>query len=456
MNWQSIISYQNGAQGPVKSIVIIGMGETGQSCLRFLDSPNVSISVMDSRTRPDAMTQLVNDYPNVKFTAGGFDQQQLLDADLIVLSPGVSIDTPEIGRARQAGVVVIGDIELFARQVELPVISITGSNGKSTVTALTGELLKAAGIQAMVGGNIGLPALDLLSQPADMYVLELSSFQLESTSSLNSAAAVILNITPDHLDRYASLDEYAAAKRQIFKNARTVVFNRNDDWTRPDRDKNVKAISFGLDAPENDEDFGLIEHDGRLWLGQGKSRLVCVDEMLLKGRHNQLNALAALALVFLAGKDPAKVVSELVRFKGLPHRFEYVGSWQGVEWINDSKGTNPGATLAAISGQEKPIVLIIGGDSKGADFSVLAEAIQTHVKAIVLFGRDAYKVEEIVSRTLPCLCANDLAQAVQIADDFSSVDNIVLFSPACASFDRYKNYMQRGDSFKQKIKEHFQ
>lgn len=440
----------------VENAVVVGLGDSGRSCLDYLGSKNIKVTAMDSRAAPPRFDETRKKYSNITLITGKFDAQVLLETDLVIVSPGVSIHTEEISSAVDAGVPVVGDIELFAFEVTKPVISITGSNGKSTVTALCGEMLQAAGVQARVGGNIGRPALELLDEPAAIYVLELSSFQLETTYNLKSHVAVILNVTPDHLDRYDSFDAYCAAKQRIFNNAITAVYNRNDSHSFPSLVSAEKIISFGTDEPENSEDFGIREINGKKWLCQGDDNLIDADLLPLKGHHNQLNCLAAMALVHLVGIEFNKAKPGLLWFKGLPHRFELIGEWGGVEWINDSKGTNPGATLASISGQQKAIVLILGGDAKGADFSILTDSIKSQVKAVVLFGRDRECIEKILPLSLPRMTAGNLAEVVQMADSLASENDLVLFSPACASFDMFDNYMQRGESFKIAVKEYFQ
>lgn len=440
-----------------KSACVVGLGETGRSCLRFLAKKNFDLVAMDSSNQLKDLDKLKTQHPQTEFVISKIDLEKLLDCDLVVLSPGVPIYTAEIAQASKAGIPVVGDIELFAHETDdAKVISITGSNGKSTVTALCGELLVAAGLKAQIGGNIGYPALDLLDKPADIYVLELSSFQLESTYSLNSSVAVILNISPDHMDRYDSIADYIDAKRRIFNQATSVLYNRADQHTYPHCHQAAKIISFGLDKPPHQQDFGLINVNGQDWLCQGEAKLVRVDSLKIKGQHNQLNALAALALAFLIGADLDRTIPALLNFKGLPHRFELVGQYDGVDWINDSKGTNPGATLASICGQSQPIILIVGGDAKDADFSILSEAVNQHVKAVVLFGRDAVLIESMLSKQMPYVFAENLDDAVVKANQFAQQNDMVLFSPACASFDMFSNYAQRGDAFKKTVKDYFE
>ena len=440
----------------VDKVCVVGLGNTGRSCLHYMNNKHARLVAMDSSNQIKDLAALKAKYSEVEFVVGKLDSDKLLDSDLIVLSPGVPRDKAAIKQAENQGVSIVGDIELFAHESDsAKVISITGSNGKSTVTALCGELLKTAGFNAQVGGNIGQPALDLLQTPADIYVLELSSFQLESTYSLQSAVAVILNISPDHMDRYSCVEDYIAAKQRIFNNAVNVVYNRADRHTYPKGSKAEKIISFGLDEPVNDEDFGFRTVCGQSWLCQGDNLLIAADTLQIKGQHNQLNALAALALAYLIGADLVKAISAFSSFTGLPHRFEFVGNFNGVDWINDSKGTNPGATLASISGQSKPVVLIAGGDAKGADFSILENAVKEHVKAIVLFGRDTGLIEKILPVEMPASKVSTLIEAIYQADEYSSKNDLVLFSPACASFDMFDNYVERGNAFKSAVQEYF-
>ncbi len=440
----------------VNSAAVVGLGDSGRSCIKYLDSKNIRVTAMDSRTSPPHLDEIRRKYSNISLLTGKFDAQVLLESDLVIVSPGISIHTEEISRALDAGVPVVGDIELFAFEVEKPVISITGSNGKSTVTALCAEMLTAAGLQTQVGGNFGRPALELLDEPAAIYVLELSSFQLETTHHLKSQVAVILNVTPDHMDRYESIDAYCAAKQRIFNNAITAVYNRDDTLSYPPSGSMDKIISFGSGEPVNSEDFGIRGNKGSQWLCQGDTHLIAADQLPLKGRHNQLNTLAAMAVVYLAGIDFDVARNGLMCFKGLPHRFEFIGEWGNVEWINDSKGTNPGATLASISGQHKAIILIVGGDAKDADFSILTDTLARRVKAVVLFGRDTDCIEKILPPALPRMNARNLDEVVQMADELAGDNDMVLFSPACASFDMFDNYKQRGDAFKNAVREYFQ
>ncbi|MEK7840742.1 MAG: UDP-N-acetylmuramoyl-L-alanine--D-glutamate ligase, partial [Pseudomonadota bacterium] len=370
---------------------------------------------------------------------------------------GEAADAPSLARGPR--LVPIGDIELFARALRerlqlaptasLPVLAITGANGKSTVTAMTGAICVEAGLLTQVGGNIGTPALDLLAgNPAQSYVLELSSFQLETTWTLNPLAATVLNITPDHMDRYADLDEYAAAKARIFRGDGVLVLNADDPRVMAMKVSGRRVIRFGLDRPATSGDYGLREHGGETWLARGDSLLMPASEVPLPGRHNLANALAAIALAQTLGVSDAHCRAAMRAFRGLPHRTELVAEIDGVRWINDSKGTNVGATVAALAGMTAPVVLIAGGDGKGQDFGPLRAPLAEHGRALVLIGRDASLIRRAVGDAVPLHEAADLPAAVGIARTLARRGDIVLLSPACASFDMFRNYQHRGDVFR--------
>lgn len=442
----------------IDHIAVVGLGETGYSCVKYFAQHDVKLTVLDSRTNPPKKQSLEKNFPEVNFIGGHFEQKCLDASQLIILSPGVSIDTKEIKKALSKGVPVIGDIELFAlaqkNNSKSKIVAITGSNGKSTVTTLVTEILNASGIKTIAGGNLGIPALDLLCENIDCYVLELSSFQLEMVHSLTSFVACIVNISADHMDRYPSIQGYVQAKRKIYENASAIVYSRYDDRTYPENSA-VHQISFGFDTPQSKNDFGILKSSDHTWLVKGKKKIIAVEKLKLKGRHNQLNCLTALAIVDFFGVDE-KVSSQVLQsFAGLAHRFEFIGVHKNVTWINDSKATNPGATVAAIDGQKQPIVLIVGGDAKQADFRELGEVIKNHVKAVVLFGRDSFMIEKMLPTSLPRIHAISMEQVVKIADHYALADEMVVFSPACASFDLYQNYEQRGNDFKDKVKEYF-
>jgi UDP-N-acetylmuramoylalanine--D-glutamate ligase len=439
-----------------RKIVVVGLGSTGLSCARWLHAQGAEVAVVDSRTHPPALAQLQAELPDVAVLLGRFDDRLLTSADEILVSPGVAISTPELQQAAARGIPVLGDIELFARTATKPTIAITGSNGKSTVTTLVGRMLRQGGIDAAVGGNLGVPALDLLGSDADWFVLELSSFQLETTSSLKLRAATVLNLSPDHLDRYPSLDAYAAAKGRIFAHTERAVVNRDDPVAAALAAGVAKTIGFSLSVPTSAHDYGLTQHDGESWIARGEQRLMRACEVRMPGRHNLANALAALALAESAGIAPETGCAVLRDFGGLPHRSELVAERRGVRWINDSKGTNPGATAAALAGiapagstAQGPAraVLIAGGDGKGADFASLAPVVRAHARAVVLIGRDAPLLERALAGSAPLHHAKSMDQAVRTAAELARPGDAVLLSPACASFDMFDDYQHRGRVF---------
>ncbi|MES9927302.1 MAG: UDP-N-acetylmuramoyl-L-alanine--D-glutamate ligase, partial [Candidatus Thiodiazotropha sp. 6PDIVS] len=329
--------------------LIVGLGKTGLSCARYLAAQGVSLAMTDSRESPPGLEALRQELPDMALFLGGFQAEVFEAASRLVVSPGLSLDHPLIQAAKQRGVEVIGDVELFARVVSAPVIAITGSNGKSTVTSLLGEMARTAGIKVAVGGNLGEPALDLLDDDVELYILELSSFQLESTFSLKLRAAVVLNVSADHMDRYRDLDDYAETKAKVYHQAEIRVINRDDPIVMKMVDDQSSPLGFTLNSPEG-SDFGLHELDGVIWLSEGHSLLMPVSELRIPGRHNYANALAALALGSAAGLAQNDMLAALRIFKGLPHRTQWVADKQGLRWFNDSKGTNVGATISALLG----------------------------------------------------------------------------------------------------------
>ena len=439
--------------------LIVGLGQTGLSCARFLARCGVPFAVTDSRDQPPAIDVLRAEQPDIAISVGGFDAALFDWAQRLVVSPGVSLNEPLIVAARQRGVEIVGDIDLFARVAKAPIAAITGANGKSTVTLLLAEMVKAAGKVARVGGNIGTPALDLLedalltNKEPDCYVLELSSFQLDTTHSLHAAAAVVLNVSPDHMDRYADLAQYTASKQSIFNvpdvavgQPGVAVINRDDPLVAVMSTCGRRVVSFGLDAP-SDDNFGRVLHEGQYWLARGDQRLLPVNELRIAGEHNQANALAALALGDSIGLPMSSMLDALKAFTGLPHRVQFVAEAEGVTWLNDSKGTNVGATLAAIQGLTGPIVLIAGGQGKGADFSLLREPVREKVRAVILLGEDAALIETALAGVVPVQHVADMASAVKQAQTLAQPGDKVLLSPACASFDMFKGFADRGEIF---------
>jgi UDP-N-acetylmuramoylalanine--D-glutamate ligase len=384
--------------------------------VRFLTGQGVEVAVVDSREQPPGLLSLQQEFPDVPVFLGPFDTRLLSSATQLVVSPGVAVATPAIAAAANGGVEVIGDIELFVRQATAPVVAITGSNGKSTVTTLVGNMAAASGVRVAVGGNLGQPALELLAQPAELFVLELSSFQLETTQSLCAAVGCVLNLSPDHMDRYASMAAYAAAKERIFSGAGVGVFNADDPM--------VAAMSgaddrwtFTLGESHDGKQFGVASIDRAAYLCRGERPLLAARELNLPGRHNRANALAALAIGTALGLDLGAMLDVLRKFRGLPHRTEFVGQRDGVRWYNDSKGTNVGATIAALRGLDlhdaSRTVLIAGGECKEADFSPLGEVLERCARAVVLIGRDAPRIAAVVPSEMPVRRADSMDGTLQ-------------------------------------------
>lgn len=432
--------------------LVVGLGKTGVAVARFLAARGAEVAVTDSREHPPGLAALREAVPGAAVFTGGYSEQALASAEQLVLSPGVAMSTAFVKQARTRGLPVLGDIELFARHAHAPVVGVTGSNGKSTVTTLVGLMAERAHVDARVGGNLGRPALDLLgcTEPA-LYVLELSSFQLETTDSLRCLAATVLNVSPDHLDRYATLDDYAAAKARIFQGCGTAVINREDARVCAMLTPQQAQLSFGLEAPR-DANYGVVSDTGERWLARGSERLLRVSELQIRGNHNVANALAALALAEIAGLPRAAMLTALRDFRGLPHRMEFVAVVGGVTWYNDSKATNVGATLAAVSGLSRPMVLIAGGDGKHQDFAPLAAALPGKARAVVLLGQDAAAIEAVIGARLPVVCVKDMDTAVETAARLAQPGDLVLLSPACSSLDMFDNFEHRGRVFARAVR----
>ena len=439
-----------------KQVLVLGLGDTGLSALRWLHAQGARLSVADTRDNPPGVEALKAELPQVKLYTGAFTGAMFTGVDMVVASPGVPLSEPEIQAAIQRGVSIVGDVELFAqyRPAGAKVIAITGANGKTTVTTLVGEMCKAAGLKTIVAGNIGLPVLDALGmETPDVYVLELSSFQLETTSSLVVDAATMLNLSEDHMDRYASMQDYAIAKARIFYNAKLQVLNRDDAWSMLMARAKLPQVTFGLDAVEDEHSYGLRTVDGETWLSCGEHDLMNVRDLKISGLHNAANALAAIALCRGIGIDYVPVIQTLYNFKGLPHRVEWVANIDDVDYFDDSKGTNVGATCAALSGLSQKVVLIAGGDGKGQDFSPLKQPVTENARAVVLIGRDAPLIEkELLETGVALYHAADLPEAVNIARKLAQAEDAVLLSPACASFDMFKNYVHRAEVFVSAVK----
>lgn len=429
-----------------KKYCIMGLGKTGLSCLRYLIAEGHEVCVTDSRDHPPGLAELRHDFAQIPISLGRFDQDFLMTADEIVLSPGIALSDAALKPALEKGTPVVGDIELFANVIKSPVVGITGSNGKSTVTTLVGEMARAAGIKVGVGGNIGLPVLDLLMQGEhDLYVLELSSFQLETTNNLKLETAVILNLTADHLDRYVGMQEYLAAKQRIYRHCKHPVINRDQLSNYQGLDL-VKPVSFGLNEPKDGE-FGL--RDG--YLAYGAENLLAVEKLKLKGRHQYANMLAALALGHAIHLPMDTMLDVLQRFTGLPHRCQWVTRYQSMDWYNDSKATNIGSAQASIQGLGEDIkgkiILLAGGLGKNADFNELKPTIANYCRHVILFGRDAKQIAAAIDGVCEISFVVDLEQAVQTAMSVGQPDDVVLLAPACASFDMFRDFEHRGDAF---------
>ena len=433
-----------------KKRIIVGLGSTGLSVARFLTGRGIPFAVADTRQSPPGLDQLKRFAPMADIYLGELDADLLCSAGELILSPGIARSTPAIQQAKTAGVSVIGDIELFAREAKAPIVAITGSNAKSTVTTLVGEMARAAGKRVGVGGNLGTPALDLLEADAELYVLELSSFQLETTERLNAEVATVLNISEDHMDRYANLAAYHQAKHRIFRGARKVVVNRDDALSRPLVADDLPRWTFGLSRPDFNG-FGLLTEAGVTSLAYQFDALMPVAELKIRGAHNQSNALAALALGRAVGLPMPAMLEALRAFVGLPHRCQWVGQRAEVDYYDDSKATNVGAALAAIEGLgadiQGKLVLIAGGDGKGADFAPLRDPVARHCRAVVLLGRDASLLETALAGACALTRVDTLDQAVSAAAGHAQPGDAVLLSPACASLDMFRHFEEPGRLF---------
>ena len=453
-----------------KKVLVLGLGDTGLSMTRWLARQGAVVSVADTRAAPPHAQTLALELPQVRVRSGAFRREDFDAADRIAISPGIDPRVGELAAALRRGTPVVGDVELFAqalreRNSTARVIAITGSNGKSTVTAMCGGMCVAAGLDTVVAGNIGLPVLDVMTQiddghdhgrrrMPDAFVLELSSFQLETTASLEPAAAAMLNLSEDHMDRYHRFEDYASAKARIFAGAGVQVLNRDDEHSLAMLRAGSKLTTFGLSAPLSDHEWGLAGAQGTLALAHGNTVLMPLAELPLAGLHNAANALAAGALCHAIGVPDDALARALRAFKGLPHRVQNIYCIKGVDFFDDSKGTNVGATVAALKGIQQPLVLIAGGDGKGQDFSPLAAAVTARARAVVLIGRDAPRIERALQSTkVPLLRATDMSDAVAAAYGAARAGDAVLLSPACASYDMYRSYIHRAEVFAEAVRQ---
>ncbi|MDX1491228.1 MAG: UDP-N-acetylmuramoyl-L-alanine--D-glutamate ligase [Pseudohongiellaceae bacterium] len=431
------------------------MGVTGLSCARYFRSLGETFSIADSRENPPGLDDFVKEFPEQTPMTGPFHDKQFCEASELVVSPGVSLKTPAVKAAIDAGVFITGDIDIFSRAASAPVVAVTGSNGKSTVVSLLGEMARHAGLHVAVGGNLdgkgARPALDLLSDKGcDLYVLELSSFQLETTHKLGAKAVAVLNISEDHMDRYDDMDAYAGAKHRIFNSCEVAIINRQEPSSYLPAKHEAVVVSIGLDSPGQDQ-WGLRDIDGEAYLARGEQKLLRRSEVKMPGKHNVVNALTALALGEAVGLPLEKMLETLKSFAGLPHRCEWVAQIEGVQYFNDSKGTNVGASITAIESVSElisgKIVLIAGGLDKDSDFSVMAPVLEKHVSAAVLIGQDAETLATAFRRTVPVVLAQSMSEAVLRSSELAQAGDAVLLSPACASFDMFKGYADRGEAF---------
>ncbi len=441
-----------------RNVLVLGLGETGLSMARWLVRRGANVRVVDSRALPPRAEELARALPHVRLDTGAFRTPSFEKADLIAISPGISVHEPEVARARSRGVPVWGDVELFAQAVQEKarprILAITGTNGKTTVTAMTGALCRAAQMDACAAGNIGPAVLDALMEREDagrmpdVWVLELSSFQLEITHSLNATAAVVLNLSQDHFDRYEGMEDYAAAKARIFNGTGIQIVNRDDAYSRSMAKAGRRAFSFGLSEPERKGEWGIARRAGREWLAENGDRLLPLDDLPLAGLQNAANALAAFALCRAIDLPYPQLIEGLRAFRGLPHRVERVAEIDGVVFYDDSKGTNVGATIAALTGLGRRSVLIAGGDGKGQDFSPLKPAVAQCARAVVIIGRDGPAIGRALQGSdVPVLAAATLPDAVKLAFGVARSGDAVLLSPACASFDMFRNYTHRAEVF---------
>ena len=444
-----------------RRVVVLGLGMTGLSLVRHLARHGADVRVADTRTDPPNRDVLARELPHVRVETGAFSDAMFDEVDMIAISPGVDARDPAIAAAVDAGVPVVGDIELFARALpaDQKVLAISGTNGKTTVASLTGTLTRAAGLSTVVAGNIGLPVLDALAQHdagdpwPDVFVLELSSYQLETTTSLETVAAAVLNLSANHMDRYAALADYASAKARIFEHATVQILNRDDPIVRVMRLPGRTVQTFGATVPLSEEEWGLVERPDDTWLARGGELIMQVSRLALVGRHNALNALAALALTSSVAKIGRPVLDALAQFRGLPHRMTPIANAGGVLFVDDSKGTTVAATQVALEGIGRPVILIAGGDGKGQSFSPLKASVDRACREVLLIGRDAPQIARALAGSrVPVENVGTLEAAVARAIDIAKAGDVVLLSPACASLDQFRDYVERGTRFNELVK----
>ena len=439
--------------------VIVGLGATGLSCVKYFAAMGEKVKVVDSRDEPPGLAALKEEYPDVEYELGDFNLETFVTAKKLVVSPGLSIRSAEIEAAKQAGIPITGDIDIFSKQVSAPIIAVTGSNGKSTVVAILAEILRKAGKNFGLGGNLDgdnfKPALDLILEgEKELYLLELSSFQLETTESLGAAVATILNLSADHMDRYEGIDDYHRAKLRVFTGCKQVVINRDVKESYPLEENGAAVRDFGFGRPGLNG-LGLRQEGEDKYLAYQLEKIVSVNELKVFGQHNISNVLAAVALAIAIDIDIDEIKASITEFSGLPHRCQWVAKIDGVDFYNDSKGTNVGATVAAIEGLGEHIsghiVLIAGGIAKGADFAALVPAMNKWGKMMVLIGQDAAEIASHFDTEAETYFASDMQDAVRVALRYSTAGDAVLLSPACASFDMFKDFQDRGFAFMKSV-----
>lgn len=431
--------------------LVIGLGATGLSCVRYLVSQHIPVMVADTRENPPKLSDFQREFPNVPVHLGKFSDDVFLQADALVVSPGVSLEEPCIKKCIEKNIPVIGDVEIFARYAKAPIVAITGSNGKSTLTVLMGELIKNAGYMVNVCGNIGLPVLDAIMQPVpDYYVVELSSFQLDTTYSLKAKVAVVINVSPDHMDRYTTIADYLASKQRIYMNCENAVVNADEAIIWKNLSFKKSLVAFTLQKPEKNT-WGLF--DGYLMWGEKK--IIAINELLLQQRHNCQNFLAALAMGTILNLPIETMCETLRHFSGLDHRCQLVKIINGIAWYNDSKATNVGAAIAAIESMSHSVkgklILLAGGDSKGVSLLPLQASVKKHVAHVILLGKDADLLQNTLQNCTQISRVDTLQEAVGVAKTMAQSGDVVLLAPACSSLDQYENYMARGNDFIQAV-----
>ena len=434
--------------------IVVGLGITGYSVVRYLSLRGFKVTVLDTRSSPPLASKLKKHYPDVECCFGDIQTSVLESVELVIVSPGVSLKQPIMVDLKKMGAYIVGDIELFIEENDKPIIAITGSNGKSTVTSLVGDMCAAASMQPLVAGNIGLPVLDAITDQIayDIAVLELSSFQLETTTRLNADSAAILNISADHMDRYDSMGDYTLAKARVLRGAKHVILPRHDERIEQIT-SNGQVLSFDLDEPANDSEYGIRRESNYRWLMKGSQRLLRLSQISMTGLHNVKNVLAAFALVEFLNLPVENLIAAVKAFNGLPHRMQTIAVSREVTWVNDSKATNIGATSSALRNLEKTIIWIAGGESKDADFSELRDVLNENIKLLILFGVDADKIEAALIGLTPIVRVADMKEAVYQAAKSAEPESIVLLSPACASFDMYQNFEYRGNDFTKHVQQ---